>query len=502
MSKQQFSDEYGFFGKYDFIKEGGQKQIDDDRVKDLMSFAVADNFSFILVDYQKKVLYECCCDEVLNEKLHLKTSLKMHTVHHVFFDNVEYGFDLSMLQSINSVILDYAHNGKDKSDGFYFFMFSLGGRVCDLQIDVIPFSFTSGKQLSKMLYIIHPKLKNKDGRLRLVTKEDRYIYDNRDKKFVSIRDFCVSDEEVEILRLSGDGYTESEIIDKMSFTPSSFKKTKIMLFDKLRVNSVSKALREAYRLGLLDRIGKEDVPFFQEPRLSFQDNRIGNLVRFAFLFGEAENVAILLTDPHSNLLYASKAFLELINYEGNGDLNDIGSFFRERIYERDLSTLDTVSVYASQIAKSSFRVDNNKQYVVAYNFRIVNKVDSLLWLSALSRSLLFDEESNPEVYLNLFKPIVQAGLNRFSIRILANGNTYIYSDRKRAFSLEDKYQLKDIEVKIIQLTADGCTEQRIISRLNITIGLLKHYKKSIFHKMNVHSMNEVVYIALECGLIS
>lgn len=501
MNKEQVLDKYGFFGKYNFIKEGRQQQVDEDRVKDLMSFAVADNFSFILVDYNKKILYECCCDEDLNAQLGVSTSRKMRAVHQLFIDKDDFGFDVHVLQKFNSMILEYAITDKDENEGFYYFMFTLEGRIIDLQIDVIPFSFTSGKQLTKMLYIIRPSLGEKDSRLSLVTKAGRYIYDDKESGFISASYINISENEIEMLRLSGEGYTESEIIAKINFTPSAFKKAKILLFEKLRVNSVSKALREVYRLGLLDRPSKESMSLPPIPALLFNDERVCNLIRFAFLLGEAENMAILLTDSHSNVIYASKTFLHLINYDGTDDLNDIGLFFREYIYERDLSTLDAVAGYAAQIAKSSFRVDNNKQYVVAYNFRIVKDLNSLLWLSALSRPVLFDQNDNPHVYLNLFKPVSAVGINRFSIRILANGNTYIYSDRKRAFTLEDKYQLKEVEIDIIQLTADGCTEQKIISRLNITIGLLKHYKKSIFHKMNVHSMNEVVYIALECGLI-
>lgn len=502
MSKQNDIDKYGFFGKYDFIKEGRLQQKDQDRIKDLISFAVADNFSFILVDYNKEILYECCCDEILNSKLGIQTSRKMRAVRQVFIDNDAFGFDLSVLKTFNSIILEYVFAHKDDNDGFFYFMFTLEGVVSDLQIDVIPFNFTSGGQLTKMLYIIRPGVKDKETRLNLVTKVDRYIYDEKDSRFIALCDIGVSENEIELLRLSGEGYTEAEIITKMNFTPSSFKKAKILLFDKLKVNSVSKALREVYRLGLLDQLSKERMPLCPMPEFAFKDEKVCDLVRFAYLFGEAEDIAILLTDSHSNVIYASKAFLQLINYEGLGDLNDISTFFREHIYERDLSTLDAVTEYAAQIAKSSFRVDNNKQYVVAYNFRIVRKEEPLLWFSALSRPLLFNDDEDPEVYLNLFKPVATVGMNRFSIRILANGNTYIYSDRKRAFTLEDKYQLKEIEVSIIQLTADGCTEQKIVSRLSITIGLLKHYKKSIFHKMNVHSMNEVVYIALECGLIS
>lgn len=501
MSKQQVIDKYGFFGNYNFIKEGRQQQVDEDRVKDLISFAVAENFSFILIDYNKKVLYECCCDEDLNVQLGISTSRKMRAVHHLFIDKDDCGFDLNVLQKFNSIILDYAFTDKDDNDGFYYFRFALEGRITDVQIDAIPFSFTSGKQLAKMLYVIRPCFRQKDSRLSLVTKTDRYIYDDKEGRFISAYCIHISDDEVEMLRLSGEGYTEAEIIEKISFTPSAFKKAKILLFEKLKVNSVSKALREVYRLGLLDRPSIECLSLPPTPDLSFKDERVCNLIRFAFLLGEAENMAILLTDSQSNVIYASKTFLHLINYDGAGDLNDIGSFFREHIYERDLSTLDAVTSYAAQIAKSSFRVDNNKQYVVAYNFRIVKELNSLLWLNALSRPVLFNQDDNPDVYLNMFKPVSTVGINRFSIRILANGNTYIYSDRKRAFTLEDKYQLKEVEIDIIQLTADGCTEQKVISRLNITIGLLKHYKKSIFHKMNVHSMNEVVYIALECGLI-
>lgn len=499
MSKEHIIDKYGFFGRHDFIKEGRKQQVDEDRVKDLISFAVADNISFILLDYNKKLIYECCCDDILNAKLGIQTSRKMRIVNQIFIDNES--FDLDVLQKFNSIILEYAFRDKDENDGFYYFMFTIEGKICNLQIDVIPFSFTSGKQLTKMLYVIRPSLGEKDLRLKLITKSDRFIYDESESKLISECNIAVSESEIEMLRLSGEGYTESEIVAKMNITPSSFKKAKILLFEKLRVNSVSKALREVYRFGLLDRPYKENMSLSPIPELSFNDERVCNLIRFAFLLGEAENMAIILTDSHSNVIYASKTFLHLIDYEGTDDLNDIGVFFREHIYERDLSTLDAVAGYAAQIAKSSFRVDNNKQYVVAYNLRIVKELSSLLWLSALSRPVLFDQEDNPEVYLNIFSPVSAVGMNRFSIRILANGNTYIYSDRKRAFTLEDKYQLKEVEINIIQLTADGCTEQKIISRLCITIGLLKHYKKSIFHKMNVHSMNEVVYIALECGLI-
>lgn len=97
------------------------------------------------------------------------------------------------------------------------------------------------------------------------------------------------------------------------------------------------------------------------------------------------------------------------------------------------------------------------------------------------RPIYYDDFGMPLVSVLLIKPSYKKGYDRF------------ISERKA--------ELKDIEIKILDLTSKGYAEINIADKLSISINLVKYYKRNIFKKMHVESASEAVYIGLLSGIL-
>ncbi|MGL5561168.1 MAG: LuxR C-terminal-related transcriptional regulator, partial [Tannerellaceae bacterium] len=61
----------------------------------------------------------------------------------------------------------------------------------------------------------------------------------------------LTSDEVEILRMSGNGTKEQEIAEMLHTNLSSLKRCKSIIFEKLKVKSISEAIYVAYKQDLL-----------------------------------------------------------------------------------------------------------------------------------------------------------------------------------------------------------------------------------------------------------
>ena len=73
---------------------------------------------------------------------------------------------------------------------------------------------------------------------------------------------------------------------------------------------------------------------------------------------------------------------------------------------------------------------------------------------------------------------------------------WIPRDDRQGWDMVDKVTLKPDEVHIIKLAAQGLTMDDMAARLNKSVDSIKKYRKALFEKLGVNSMNEAIVFAM------
>lgn len=110
--------------------------------------------------------------------------------------------------------------------------------------------------------------------------------------------------------------------------------------------------------------------------------------------------------------------------------------------------------------------------------------DNHLWLSFCAVTLAVDSHSS-DAYISS----------------LHNDRRWIPRDGYEGWDMVDKVRLKSDEVHLIKLAAQGLTMDDMACRLNKSVDSVKKYRKALFKKLGVNSMNEAIVFAMTYQLL-
>ena len=168
-----------------------------------------------------------------------------------------HAFDKSVLAKyLNIVNEQFLLNQKEANQYAYF---TISHSWNTLKFDyavsfkIIPYLYTSDMKLQATLCIIEPALHAGSPVLKRYHALDSKVevYSNSDKVFFNEEDVKLSSLECEIIRMSGKGAKEQEIADSLFISFSTLKRIKVVVFDKLKVKSISEAIFVAYKKGYI-----------------------------------------------------------------------------------------------------------------------------------------------------------------------------------------------------------------------------------------------------------
>ncbi|MDR0422819.1 MAG: PAS domain-containing protein [Proteiniphilum sp.] len=224
------------------------------------------------------------------------------------------------------------------------------------------------------------------------------------------------------------------------------------------------------------------------------------VVRTVSIFSEAIDMIFTAHDyTTGTLITVSKAFTRLTGVRQE-DIERGNQIYYDVIHPKDLQLLMGVYEKGRELFFRK-KKKNSAEFVFTANFRIKTTGDDYIQVDSYSVPVLTDENGYPKIGANILKQSGSRGTNRFSIYYPDSNIELYYSRKLKNFVSERKTKLKDIEIQILRLSADGVNERMISRRLNIKQSLVNHYKRNIFHKLFVNTMPEAVYNALVSKLI-
>ncbi|MGL4328628.1 MAG: LuxR C-terminal-related transcriptional regulator [Tannerellaceae bacterium] len=161
----------------------------------------------------------------------------------------EYALLTKYIQIINT---QFTHKNKQTDQYVYFTIehaFDVHKVPEGARLKILPFLYDSQNILLATLVIIEPIQYAGSAVLKKhYTNENKTkVYNLLSKRFVPEESTLLSNIECTIIHLSGMGVKEKDIAKQLDLTLSGLKRVKTVIFEKLKVNSISEAIFVAYK---------------------------------------------------------------------------------------------------------------------------------------------------------------------------------------------------------------------------------------------------------------
>lgn len=232
------------------------------------------------------------------------------------------------------------------------------------------------------------------------------------------------------------------------------------------------------------------------------DQAIEDIIRCATILTEASEIPFYLyNNDEMRFLHISSAFSDLTNisYEDfkSGRVINIGSI----VHEKDLELMIGIGQKSEEfLSDNRLSGEALTQMVFSTNFRI--RTDSgYMFVDHHSYPVYLDQQSYPLISANFLRPSHKRGIDRLTFYAVGNDIRLFYSQKQKKFVPEHKMHLKEVELSILRLSADGLIEKQICDKLGVKPSMVNYHKREIFNKLNVTSIQEAVYVALLSELI-
>jgi DNA-binding CsgD family transcriptional regulator len=159
---------------------------------------------------------------------------------------------------------------------------------------------------------------------------------------------------------------------------------------------------------------------------------------------------------------------------------------------------------ANEIFKGDILGNNNRTYSLSYNCSTL-RPDGTAYMLKLKMFVLkyTDYSSNGIPWLIYYK--IEETEEKLSgnfqlLDIIGNQEYSIFINTD--YSHKDKYELlTNEEVRILQLSSDGLTEQEIVDRLESNMNTLKNIKTNLLARLNAKSITHAIFKVKKQGFI-
>ena len=234
------------------FKEAPNQMYLDSQISNITALACVEQKTVLIVDHYAKAAhianYNNSVGAILGDKkfgvLSSETEIVMS------------GDDQKALARYFKIINDYLADKKKLEERYIYFSILYTPTFTSHEryaFKVVPYVYTDKLDLALTLcFLENSNHKSRTMLLLHKVHEDKtMIYSQTYKKFVNYEKMILTNDEIEILRMSGNGIKEQEIADALNTNLSSLKRCKSIIFEKLRVKSISEAIYVAYKQDLL-----------------------------------------------------------------------------------------------------------------------------------------------------------------------------------------------------------------------------------------------------------
>ena len=228
---------------------------------------------------------------------------------------------------------------------------------------------------------------------------------------------------------------------------------------------------------------------------------ISDLYRSSSVCSAAFNKAALITCmKKSQLYYISDSYQKLTGYSKEEVLSMGDQFIMHIMHPDDLKEITNLKTLLLPDVLDQRCKQRFIHHTIHYNYRIRHKKGHWIVLDCHLYPICIIKK-RPHFFISYISPIDEFDKLIFQIYFFRENKRYIYNSSRKKFVLEDKIQLRNIEINILEYIAKGNREHEIAKKMDVDVNLIKYYKKCIMSKLSVNSMPAAIYYALKQNYI-
>lgn len=176
-------------------------------------------------------------------------------------------------------------------------------------------------------------------------------------------------------------------------------------------------------------------------------------------------------------------------------------FYFKNVPEEDLALLNLINNAGFDFYDKLPTKDERKSYSISYDFHLKGKYDKPILINHKLTPLFLNEKG--AVWKSLC--IVSISHNQMAGNVIINkeGSDVLWElDLSRGVWIaKDKPKLKDKELEILRLYAQGLTINQIAEKMFVSPDTIKYYRRKIFETFNVKNFTEALSFAIDNKII-
>ncbi|MDH6253115.1 DNA-binding CsgD family transcriptional regulator [Chryseobacterium sp. H1D6B] len=199
--------------------------------------------------------------------------------------------------------------------------------------------------------------------------------------------------------------------------------------------------------------------------------------------------------------YVSDNPLFLCGYSSEDVLEMGYEFYFNNVPREDLELLALINNLGFDFYDKLPETDDRKLYSISYDFHLKGKYDKPVLINHKLTPLFLNE--NGAVWKSLCIVSISHNRNAGNVTINKHGSDILWrlDTTKKAWIEENKSKLKEKELEILRLYAQGLTINQIAERMFISPDTVKYYRRKIFEVFGVKNVTEALSFAVDNKII-
>lgn len=199
--------------------------------------------------------------------------------------------------------------------------------------------------------------------------------------------------------------------------------------------------------------------------------------------------------------YVSNNPLFLCGYSPEEVLEMGYEFYFKNVPEDDLALLNLINNAGFDFYDKLPNNDERKLYSISYDFHLKGKYDKPILINHKLTPLFLNEKG--AVWKSLCIVSISHKQKAGNVIINKEGSTVLWElDLSReVWIAKDKSKLKDKELEILRLYAQGLTINQIAEKMFVSPDTIKYYRRNIFETFDVKNFAEALSFAIDNKII-
>lgn len=199
--------------------------------------------------------------------------------------------------------------------------------------------------------------------------------------------------------------------------------------------------------------------------------------------------------------YVSDNPLFLSGYSSEEVIEMGYEFYFKNVPKEDLELLSLINELGFDFYDQLPRTDERKLYSISYDFHLKGKYDKSVLINHKLTPLFLS--GNGAVWKSLCIVSISHNQNAGNVDIHKQGSDIFWKLdlSKKVWIAENKLKLKEKELEILRLYAQGLTINQIAERIFVSSDTVKYYRRKIFEAFGVKNFVEALSFAIDNKMI-